>query len=342
MVAYADDKGMEELLKQLEDRILFSSSSPAEKDEMMGLVTTIKKMAAKNDFKLSSTIKRQNDTRKLMTSIIEEMGESRNRIIEINNKLEKSHRNILDSINYAKGIQNSMLVDSRVVDEHFSDNFIMYLPKENVSGDFYIFHEMGDMLLFGVADCTGHGVPGAFLSILGVTYLNEIIKVGAYVNPASILEELRDRIKAAFSQFGNDNYIYNSLDMSLCSLHVPTKTLSFSGANLPLMMIRDGQLLEIKATRTPVGYSLNEATFVNNELVLEDDDRLYLFTDGYSDQLGGPLCHKMKRKVAREYIISNHKLPMVEQKLGLEHILRKWKQNEPQTDDITVWGVKPF
>ncbi|NPA68347.1 MAG: SpoIIE family protein phosphatase, partial [Chlorobi bacterium] len=251
--------------------------------------------------------------------------------------LQNAHKDITDSISYAKTIQQALLPNKNIIDKYFDDYFVFYKPKEAVSGDFYYLSEKDEYIIFAVADCTGHGVPGGFLTMLGITYLNDIIKRNETDNVGKVLDILNKRIKSAF-KYKSDNT--NGLDIALCAINRNTNVLQYAGAYNPLWIIRDNNLLEYRATRKTIGVYFNEANFNTNIIQLYDNDLIYLFSDGYRDQIGGKENKKFLVKRFRKLLLDNHKLPMKEQEEVFNKTLKNWKGNNEQIDDITIMGIK--
>ncbi len=254
------------------------------------------------------------------------------------NKIEELYKNIIHNINYAKIIQQALLPNEQMLNNALSDYFLLFMPKEIIGGDFYYIHKYKDTIIFAVADCTGHGVAGALLTILGITYIQNIITRKKLVNPGVILNTLRDRFKEAFKANGSENK--SGLDIVLCSINTKTNVLTYAGANTPLWIIRNNTLLVYKATKNPIGFFFNEKEFTNTEIQLENNDILYLFSDGFADQFGGKDNKKFLIKRFRELLLSISNLSMKEQKIKLLEAFNQWKANEEQTDDITILGIK--
>lgn len=252
--------------------------------------------------------------------------------------IEKAHKNIISSIEYAKTIQDALLTSKELIDSWIADCFIFFRPKEKVSGDFYYINKLDENLIFAVGDCTGHGVPGSFLTVLGITYLQDIVIRRETDNPGEMLNMLRQRIKEIFKSFGSNNR--NGLDIALCSINTKTNVLQYSGANNPLYIIRNNELIEFKATRSPIGYYPVERTFENNVINLENDDLIYLFSDGFQDQFSGNSNAKFTPKRFREMLLDIHKLPLPEQEEMITDILQKWQNGIAQLDDITIMALK--
>jgi len=268
---------------------------------------------------------------------ITEQVEYENSIKESKEKIEKAHKHITDNINYAKTIQQALLPAKEVIDSSFNDYFVLFKPKEQVSGDFYYLKKFNDFVIFAVADCTGHGVSGGFLTMLAITNLNDIVSKRSIKNPAQALNLLRDKIKKTYKTFGSENK--NGLDIALCALNTKNNILHYSGAFNPLWIIRNNELIEYKATRNPIGFYPNEVDFEYHEIQLQKNDSLFIFSDGYVDQFGGDNDKKFTAKRFKQLLLSNSHLPMYEQKNILEETFNKWKGNAEQTDDVVVIGV---
>ena len=269
------------------------------------------------------------------------------RNIEINsysNKLEKqkkeieeTHKNLTDSINYAETIQSALLPKKKQLSTILDDYFIIFKPKQVVSGDFYYATKVDNHIVFAVADCTGHGVPGGFLTMLGITYISEIVHKKEIKTPADTLEALRSNIKGIFAEFGSKNS--NGFDIALCAIDSNTNILTFSGAFNSLYLVRNGELKEYKAVSNPIGWYPKEVDFVNEKIQLQNDDLIYLFSDGYSDQFGLKK-RKFLKKRFKMLLLEIKDMTMDEQQNVLDGIFEKWKENEDQTDDVTVMGVR--
>ncbi len=254
-----------------------------------------------------------------------------------NKQIENAHKDVTDSITYAQTIQEALLPKKEQLDALFSEYFIFFQPKQVVSGDFYSAQKVGDKLIFTVADCTGHGVPGGFITMLGITFISELIHHKEVKNSAQILEILRTNIKGIFAEFGTKNT--NGFDISFCVVDTKTNILSFAGAYNSLYIIRNKELIEYKGTKNPIGWHPKEMPFTESKIQLQNEDIIYLFTDGYYDQIGENK-KKFLRKRFKMLLTEIHDLPMKEQKRILKGIFDKWKGKEPQTDDVTVMGIK--
>ncbi len=259
-------------------------------------------------------------------------------ILKSKEKIEKAHKDITDSINYAKTIQESLLTKEKIIDNWLNEYFILFKPKDKVSGDFYYINKVNNYLIVAAADCTGHGVPGGFLTMLGITFLHEAVKQRKVTKASQILEILREHIKDTFSSFGSQNA--SGLDIALCVINTETNIMQFAGAYNPLFIFRDNELIQYKATRNPIGNYPKEKDFENNEIKLQKDDVFYVFSDGYPDQFGGEARKKFTMKRFKDLLLKNHKLPMTKQKEVIEENLLEWQDQNEQIDDIILIGVR--
>ena len=266
------------------------------------------------------------------------------RTIEIskkNKELELKNKNITDSIKYAKRIQDAILPDLDYMKQIINDFFILYKPRDIVSGDYYWATKKGEHLIFAAADCTGHGVPGAFMSMLGITLLDEIVNKKNIFDSNQILDEMRIAVIKSLKQRGLRGEAQDGMDLSLCSINTKTNIMQYSGAYNPLYMVRNGELLRYKANRMPIGiYYKKTAEFTCHTIQLQKNDIIYLFSDGYLDQFSEKTSEKLMLKNFRKYLLETCNLPLNEQKDYLENKLSEWQGNADQVDDILVFGVK--
>jgi serine phosphatase RsbU (regulator of sigma subunit) len=252
---------------------------------------------------------------------------------------------IIDSINYAKRIQSAMLPPETYVTELLNENFIFYKPRDIVSGDFYWIKHVNQYIVLLAADCTGHGVPGALMSMLGISYLNEIVQRREITQANQILNELRKQIKHSLRQHGQPDEAKDGIDMALCVLDLRNMLMQYSGANNPLYLIRDvddiPDLKEIKADRMPIGYYQGkDKTFTNHNIQLQIGDTFYIFSDGFIDQKGGKENKKFMNKNFKKLLLEIHDQPMYDQKNILDKALSDWMGSYSQMDDILVIGVR--
>ncbi len=248
---------------------------------------------------------------------------------------------IRSSIEYANKIQNAVLQPTKSLSELFPDSFIVNKPRDIVSGDFYWFMEKKDRIAFTVADCTGHGVPGAFMSMLGLTFVNEIFSNYYSLTAAEYLKLLREKIKKSLHQTGKQDEAKDGMDVAFCLYHKESKMLEYAGANNPLYIIKEKNLMEYKADKMPIGiYFREKENFTNHTIRLNEGDAMYLFTDGYVDQFGGNKGGKFLSGRFKELLLEIHNLEMNEQKRIVEDTFLKWKGDNPQVDDILVMGIR--
>lgn len=257
------------------------------------------------------------------------------------NEIEIQNKSLTDSINYAERIQSAMFPSKDILSENLFEYFILFKPLDIVSGDFYWFKQNNNSIFIAAADCTGHGVPGAFMSILGLTFLNELVHKAVTFNANEVLTRLREHVIKSLNQTNNNSGTRDGMEMALLILDLESNKLQFSGARRPLYMIRDKQMTELTGDKMPLGiYEEGDVTFTNKETEFKKDDIVYLFSDGYVDQLGGPDRKTFKTKKFKDTLLNNCHLPMNKQKEVLETALEEWKSNVEQIDDILVIGIK--
>ena len=269
-----------------------------------------------------------------------EIKQSRDEISKYLLEIEYKNKIIKYSIQSAQIIQNAVLKASVNGTDFFTEQFCLFLPKDIVSGDFYWFQRIDNKLIVGVFDCTGHGVPGAFMSILGVTLLNETVIRERIVAPHLILKRLREKIISALGQKGIFWEVKDGMDGSIISYDLKSRTLAFSGAFNPMYIIRKNKIIEFRGDSMPLAYHEKMSDFVSQEIETKPGDLIYLFTDGYVDQFGGKEDKKFRRSQFKDVLLKNHKKPLIEQKELLLNTHLNWKGREDQVDDITVVGLK--
>lgn len=245
------------------------------------------------------------------------------------------------SLRYAQMIQRALMPNPAILKGRLKDLFILFLPRDFVSGDFYYAFSDKQKMCIAAGDCTGHGVPGALMSILGISFLNEIMQGGINLNANRILNRMREKIMHALHQTGNNKEAQDSIDIGLCIIDYSTGQLQYSGANRPLIMIRNGELTEYKPDKMTLGIApVKEASFINNYIDTKPGDSFYLFSDGFSDQFGEITDKKFKYKHFKRIVHSFEELPMAIQKQRLENAFNEWKGNAQQVDDVLVIGFK--
>jgi serine phosphatase RsbU (regulator of sigma subunit) len=278
----------------------------------------------------------------------EEIQAQADELVLFNEQLTKQRDEILyqkgqitDSIVYASRIQNVMLPQQDLLDEIFPDNMVLWRPQEIVSGDFYWTKQIKNFVIFAAADCTGHGVPGAFMSMLGISFLNEIVSKSRFDRSNEILDLLRKRVKKALNQTGKIHEAADGMDIALCILDKESNILQYSGAYNPMYLIRDNQIQVFKADMQPIAIYPREQDFTYNEMEVKKDDCIYIFSDGYIDQFGGENHQKLKSPRFKELLLNIHSKPMKEQKELLNEFLENWMGEEnKQIDDILIFGIK--
>lgn len=265
--------------------------------------------------------------------------------------LEEKNREVLDSINYAKRLQDALIPPVEVFKKILPNSFILFKPKDIVSGDFYWISELNTakvnspenekLIVFSVADCTGHGVPGAFMSLIGLKIFNQSIKQPTVNTPSEALDYLnREVFKTTNKHSDSKNLIRDGMDVAICAINFTSLMLTFSGAKNPVYIVRNQKLHEIKGNREPIGYAEIIAPFVNHYYQLERGDVIYIFSDGFADQFGGPKGGKLKYKPFKEILINNAYKSMEEQKQHLDDLFENWKGDLEQLDDVCVIGVR--
>ena len=256
--------------------------------------------------------------------------------------VEQQHKEIKESINYAKRIQASILPPIKKVKDSLKDSFIYYEPKDIVSGDFYWFERTNGTSLFAVVDCTGHGVPGAFMSIIGYTQLNEIVSDQRITDPGMILKELDKRVRLALNQRqDNDRNSKDGMELGVMTIHHDQNRIEFAGAMRPLFYVREGELNVIKGDKFSIGgFSQHKKNFTSHSVKVRKGDCFYLFSDGYPDQFGGPDGKKFMTKHVGEMLRKIAHLPMAEQGRIVKSTIVDWMQDEEQIDDILMTGMR--
>ncbi len=259
-------------------------------------------------------------------------------IIEKQKKeVEHQKQEILDSIEYAKRIQTTILPPPKVIKKYSDDSFILYLPKDIVAGDFYWMESVGDWVLFAACDCTGHGVPGALVSVVCHNALNRAVKEYNKIMPAEILDCVAELV---LENFSTDDDVKDGMDASVCALNTATGELFWAGANNPLWLIRHSELIEYQPNKQPIGKFDGRVPYTNHKIEITKGDTIYLFTDGYADQFGGERGKKLTKAKFREAILNMQRYNVDEQKKYLLDLHLNYKGNLGQVDDICVIGVR--
>ncbi len=335
-----NNSGNEELLVEI---TLFHRTCSGKTSLLMALRDISQQ---KKKFTASGTSKkRKNEEIEIQSEKIELQKEQ----VEIQRDLAEKQRDeisvqkksLTDSIRYASRIQAALLPESELICSVFSDYFILNKPKDIVSGDFYWFSQKNGKMVVAVADCTGHGVPGALMSVLGMKFLDEIVNDTGITQPNRILDNLRERIIKSLGQTGRAGETNDGMDIALVSIDPVNNSLHYAGAFNPLYIIRNNNLRVIKGDRMPLGFRTSMNTpFTNHEILIDPNDSIYLFTDGYADQFGWRSNKKFNKKNFRELIVSIQNVPMKAQKILLENNLKNWMGDLEQIDDIMIIGIQ--
>jgi serine phosphatase RsbU (regulator of sigma subunit) len=262
-------------------------------------------------------------------------------------EIEEKNKDILRSIQYAKRIQNAILPEEEFIQQILPDSFVFYQPKDIVSGDFFsveslISKRTGEkVVLFCVADCTGHGVPGAFMSLIGNNFLKLSYSNPEVNSPAEILHFINEGIHSTLKKNGEEK-LRDGMDIAICAFHEDQQKLFFAGAKNPLFLIKDGELIEFKGDKHPIGSYVEDELqqFTNQEIAISGGECLYIFSDGFPDQFGGPFGKKFLVRKFKELLLSIHHLPMIEQQELLAKCFSEWRGDLEQVDDICVFGTR--
>jgi serine phosphatase RsbU (regulator of sigma subunit) len=258
-------------------------------------------------------------------------------------EIEEKNKSILDSIHYARRIQKAILASDNLLKKNLTEYFAFYQPKDIVSGDFYWAHEgNNDLFFLAACDCTGHGVPGAFMSLINSAFLNEAVIERGLTQPAEILNEVRKHLVAALNPEGSKEETRDGMDATIIALNKKTNVLSFACANNPLLLLRDNEIQTFLPDKFPVGIypDYESRPFTHHELQLKKGDLIYLLTDGFGDQFGGPQGKKFKIKNLKNLLLSIHQLPLQDQCVKLSYSHAEWKGQLEQVDDVLIVGLK--
>jgi len=252
--------------------------------------------------------------------------------------IEEKQKEILESIEYALRIQTAILPPEKIVKQYLENSFILYKPKDIVAGDFYWMESVGDSVLFAACDCTGHGVPGAMVSVVCHNALNRAVREFGLTQPAAILDKTSEIVKENFAKSEED--IKDGMDISLCSFNIKTNKLEWAGANNPLWLINNQELAETKADKQSIGNSEDSKPFTNHTFTLKTGENIYIFSDGFQDQFGGDGEKKFTKKRFKELLLTLQNLTMQAQGIAIDKFIIDYRKETEQTDDILVMGVK--
>lgn len=257
---------------------------------------------------------------------------------------QRRYAQLEDSIRYAANLQNALFPDESKLRNYFNDSFILSIPKDFLSGDFPWFARVHDKIIIAVADCTGHGIPGALMSVMGLSFLNESVFDKGLSGPSEILKFVDKRMRETFSyhQTSQNRNGYDGMDITICSIDSSANTIRLSGAMQSVFIVRDHHLLEHKTSRYPVGGLALEQhrDFPEKTIIFDKNDLLYLFTDGYCDQFGGLYNRKITKQRFKKMIEYIAPYEIDDQKTQLQEFFMLWKQDQEQTDDVTVIGIR--
>jgi serine phosphatase RsbU (regulator of sigma subunit) len=260
-----------------------------------------------------------------------------------NKELEVKNKNLTDSLRYAKRIQEALLPSEIYFRKHFKESFIFFKPKDIVSGDFYWIGEKGDQVYVVAADCTGHGVPGALMSMIGIEIIGKAINEDNIETPSQVLAVLSKALEKTFTSEKNvGTIIRDGMDIGLCRIDKNRKKMTYAGSFFPLYLIRDGSLTEIKSDKLMIGMNPKGIPYSDHEIDIVENDIFYIFSDGYVDQFGGAENKKFMYRRFRYLLTKIHGFSVEDQKSILEEEFRGWIGNNVQVDDIMVIGFRPL
>jgi serine phosphatase RsbU (regulator of sigma subunit) len=307
-----------------------------------------KKVDEQNELLLTEKEKLEVDKKKLDEKVKKLWAQSvsihkeKERINELKTEIEHKHQEILDSVNYAKRIQRALLASKKMLGERLPEHFVLFMPKDIVSGDFYWASELSNnQFSLIAADSTGHGVPGAIMSILNISCLSEAINAEKLVLPNQILDYTRQRIMEHMANDGSEEGGKDGMDAVICNFDFNTNILQFAAANNPLWLIRNNELIEFKPDKMPVGKAMGDIKpFTLQEISLQKNDLVIMLTDGFADQFGGEKGKKFMYKPLKELLISINNASLDDIKTELKNTFDKWKSSAEQVDDVLLIGVR--
>lgn len=271
----------------------------------------------------------------------EEVVRQKEEVEKQSKKVEELYINVTDSIKYAKRLQESILPPERRIKELLPDSFVYYRPKDIVSGDFYWIEKVAERVVFAAVDCTGHGVPGAFMSLIGHNGLNQAVKDKARARPSEMLRDLNRIAYEALHKDRDEYVVRDGMDMALCSFDPEKRILEYAGANCPLYLVRDNEVLQFTPDKNAIGSNHLEGTgFTDHRITLQEGDMVYIFSDGYADQFGGDRGKKFLYRRFRDLLVKIAKEPTQLQRDRLQEAFMGWRGNHEQVDDILVIGMR--
>ncbi len=296
---------------------------------------------SENDMLGASLINMQKSLKAYSEDMENKVKERTAEVIEKSESLEIAYKEIRESITYAKRIQESILPADEMISKVFNDSFIFYRPKDIVCGDFYWFAQKGDEALIAAIDCTGHGVPGALMTVIGNSLLNQVLSLSDTTNPAHILTQLDKKLLETFQQHGNV-VTNDGMDAAICRYNIKKREITFAGAKRPLYIFKNGELIEVKGNKSPIGSFGHDFDkhFTAHKINMSPKDTIYLFSDGVQDQFGGTEGKKFMIKRFRDLLSEINSLPMHDQARRLEKEIDQWQGKYEQTDDMLLIGIK--
>lgn len=319
----------------------FTKTSTFANEIGKGNLTAAYEKLSENDVLGTALINMRNSLHAYSVDMENKVSERTQEVIEKSEKLELAYREIRDSINYAKRIQESILPADEMITRVFGDSFIFYRPKDIVCGDFYWFAQRGDEALIAAVDCTGHGVPGALMTVIGNSLLNQIMAGTDSTDPASILTQLDKKLLETFQQHGNVS-TNDGMDAAIVRYRINKREITFAGAKRPLYIFKNGELLELKGNKSPIG-SFNhnfDKLFTAQKINMNAGDTIYMFSDGLQDQFGGDSGKKFMIKRFRDLLSELQHVPMRDQLTRIEKEIDAWQGRYEQTDDMLLVGIR--
>ncbi|OFX17463.1 MAG: hypothetical protein A2033_12070 [Bacteroidetes bacterium GWA2_31_9] len=283
-----------------------------------------------------------NTQKEEITAQRDEIETQRDELVFQRDTILEQKKEITDSINYAYRIQKAILPPDHYIKECLPENFIFYRPKDVVSGDFYFIEKHENEVIFSAVDCTGHGVPGAMMSVIGYNLLSQAVKINHLTKPSEILTFLDAGVTETLRQTFGESGVNDGMDIAICSLNTETLVLQYSGAYNTLVYISNSELFEIKADKFPIGVNYDGLAdnYTNQTVNLKKGDLLYMYSDGYADQFGGEKGKKFKYKPLKELLLSVRNETMQNQQAIIEKTFNDWKKDQEQVDDVLIFGVR--
>lgn len=335
IMSYLPDAGL--CIYPITVAIVLGRRNAFNQTQLINHVKAIEKLSSEN-------IEKEKEKKKILeeqNQYLETKVEERTHELAVKNELILiKNKEITDSLQYAKRIQTAILPDIKLIYKTVEQSFILYMPKDIVSGDFYSFAQKNGKVIIAAADCTGHGVAGAFMSMIGSALLNQIINEKNITDPALILDELNEGVIHSLKQ--RDSESNDGMDISICTFDLKNKYVQYAGANRPLWLVRNNELITYKPDKFPIGglQIQRNKKFTAHEITLQKNDTLYLFSDGYADQFGGDKGKKLMSRKFKDSLMSIQGLAMPEQEKHLRELFKNWKGNNEQVDDVLVVGIK--